>query len=190
MNMKKWAKQKGFTIVELLIVIVVIAILAAITIVAYNGIQTRAENSKTASAVAAWAKALQMYKVDEGSYPVINSCLGASDTYADAHSGRCYGLSSDGTWTINTTFLAAMADYIGSSQPVPSNKDINANASNTQYRGAMYYVPGNLASNAEIRASFFGVTTLATCPNISGLNAPYGIVTATNGRGCMYKLPQ
>ena len=31
-------KQRGFTIVELLIVIVVIGILAAITIVAYNGI--------------------------------------------------------------------------------------------------------------------------------------------------------
>lgn len=47
--MQKWAiKQKaskGFTIVELLIVVVVIAILAAITIVAYNGIQNRAKAS-------------------------------------------------------------------------------------------------------------------------------------------------
>ncbi|MCA9336117.1 prepilin-type N-terminal cleavage/methylation domain-containing protein, partial [Candidatus Saccharibacteria bacterium] len=45
--MKTWAKNKktGFTIVELLIVIVVIAILAAITIVAYNGIQQRSRDS-------------------------------------------------------------------------------------------------------------------------------------------------
>ena len=43
--MKPWAKQTGFTIVELLIVIVVIAILAAITIVAYNGIQNRSYDS-------------------------------------------------------------------------------------------------------------------------------------------------
>lgn len=42
-----WAKNKntGFTIVELLIVVVVIAILAAITVVSYNGIQARAKAS-------------------------------------------------------------------------------------------------------------------------------------------------
>jgi type IV pilus assembly protein PilA len=47
----QWAhKQKGFTIVELLIVVVVIAILAAITIVAYNGIQNRAKASAAQAA--------------------------------------------------------------------------------------------------------------------------------------------
>ena len=42
MNSNMSIRQKGFTIVELLIVIVVIGILAAITVVAYNGIQERA----------------------------------------------------------------------------------------------------------------------------------------------------
>jgi prepilin-type N-terminal cleavage/methylation domain-containing protein len=39
------SSSRGFTIVELLIVVVVIAILAAITIVSYNGIQNRAYDS-------------------------------------------------------------------------------------------------------------------------------------------------
>jgi len=61
-----WAKQKqpGFTIVELLIVIVVIGILAAITIVAYNGIQSRAKIAASQSAVASAAKTLEQYKVN------------------------------------------------------------------------------------------------------------------------------
>ncbi|RYF29318.1 MAG: prepilin-type N-terminal cleavage/methylation domain-containing protein [Chloroflexi bacterium] len=40
------SSKSGFTIVELLIVIVVIGILAAITIVAFNGVQKRAQQSK------------------------------------------------------------------------------------------------------------------------------------------------
>ena len=45
-------KVKGFTLVELLIVIVVIAILAAISIVAYNGIQQRSRDSAAAATAA------------------------------------------------------------------------------------------------------------------------------------------
>lgn len=65
-----WAtKQKGFTIVELLIVIVVIAILAAITIVAYNGIQTRARNTQAASDEVSLKKSMQLYKTQTGELP-------------------------------------------------------------------------------------------------------------------------
>ena len=68
--MKTWVeKQKGFTIVELLIAIVVIAILAAISIVAYNGIQVRGRDASRASDVNSIQKALSLYYVDEGKYP-------------------------------------------------------------------------------------------------------------------------
>lgn len=62
-------KQTGFTIVELLIVIVVIGILAAITIVAYNGVQGRANDTAIQSDLQAIAKKLELYKADLGVYP-------------------------------------------------------------------------------------------------------------------------
>lgn len=65
----KWEKQTGFTIVELLIVVVVIAILAAITIVAYNGMQRQAQNSATMSEVASAAKQLKADFSLNGAYP-------------------------------------------------------------------------------------------------------------------------
>ena len=56
----------GFTIVELLIVIVVIAILAAISMVAYTNIQGRARDSRRASDIAQIKKALLAYDVLHG----------------------------------------------------------------------------------------------------------------------------
>lgn len=60
----------GFTIVELLIVIVVIAILAAITVVAYNGIQERARTTAVNSDLATIQKAMLMYRANHGILPL------------------------------------------------------------------------------------------------------------------------
>ncbi len=66
--------RAGFTIVELLIVVVVIAILAAITIVAYNGIQTSAKNSQAIAAVGEYVKGIRMYNAMNQTVPMtVNS---------------------------------------------------------------------------------------------------------------------
>ena len=61
--------KSAFTIVELLIVIVVIGILAAIVIVAYNGVQTRAAASRSISDLKHIQKSLELYKATNGTYP-------------------------------------------------------------------------------------------------------------------------
>jgi prepilin-type N-terminal cleavage/methylation domain-containing protein len=68
--------KSGFTIVELLIVIVVIAILAAISIVAYNGIQERARFATMRSDIATLNKAIQLYYADKGTYPLTSDWAG------------------------------------------------------------------------------------------------------------------
>ncbi len=71
--LNRWEKQTGFTIVELLIVIVVIGILAAITIVAFNGVQNRANDSRRDSDLKQLKTALEMYKADKDIYPAVCS---------------------------------------------------------------------------------------------------------------------
>lgn len=63
------ARDRGFTIVELLIVIVVIGILASITVVAYNGIQGRARQTQLQSDIANVNKQILAYHATNGSYP-------------------------------------------------------------------------------------------------------------------------
>jgi len=74
--------QKGFTIVELLIVVVVIAILAAITIVSYNGITNRANASGAKAAAASMQKKAELYAADgpTGKYPFTVTALTGAPT--------------------------------------------------------------------------------------------------------------
>lgn len=67
-NINTIKKERGFTIVELLIVIVVIAILAAITIVAYNGIQNRARTSSGQSLANTIVKKIEALNSIKGTY--------------------------------------------------------------------------------------------------------------------------
>lgn len=119
-----WAqKQKGFTIVELLIVIVVIAILAAITIVAYNGIQQRAANAQTTQATKEYMKAMQLYYTDNGIYPPTNGCLGngykTNNCLSQNGTAACFGLGSSG---IGTTVNSDLQTYLGNNLPMPSQQ--------------------------------------------------------------------
>lgn len=89
-------RRSGFTIVELLIVIVVIAILAAISIVAYNGVQNRAKNAQVQADITYVNKKILLYHAENGVYPSTGS---TSSVYTDSN---CSAIAdSDGNKSAN-----------------------------------------------------------------------------------------
>ena len=91
----KIQSERGFTIVELLIVVVVIAILAAITIVSYNGITRSANDSAAKQQASTVAKKIESYQAKEGRYP-----LNATEM---VNSSESYNLSIDNYTTTATS---------------------------------------------------------------------------------------
>ena len=132
--------RSGFTIVELLIVIVVIAILAAITIVAYNGVQDRAEASKTAAAVQAYKKALTLYKVDTGLYPTTGAmCLGDQySPFTSQSSPACRYSTSPVLVSNSIAPLNVLKPYLGGQLPMPSMQFLH-DSSGREYVGGHFY---------------------------------------------------
>lgn len=92
--------RPAFTIVELLIVVVVIAILAAITVVAYTGIQNRAYNSAMISAARSTVGLVSAYVAANDSYPSTASILCATtDNVCNNHSATTVTASNSDLMT-------------------------------------------------------------------------------------------
>lgn len=124
-TMKK--TTSGFTIVELLIVIVVIAILATIAMVAYSGIQDRAKNSQVQSDIRQVSNAITLYYADNGSYPSTGSI---GNVYSDSN---CLYIADDtGLETVN--WVPNVEEYMPN---LPQNPGL-ANAGTGNDSGGCY----------------------------------------------------
>ena len=77
-------KRLGFTIIELIVVITVIAILAAISLVSYNFIVGDARATAAGQEVANLAKSLKIYRAKYGTWPngatSMTVCLSSNTT--------------------------------------------------------------------------------------------------------------
>lgn len=79
--MKKFNK-KGFTLVELMIVITVIAILATIAVVSFTRVQRQARDTKRKAEVKTLETALQAYYTEKTTYPVSATSVVAGTSLA------------------------------------------------------------------------------------------------------------
>lgn len=75
MNRKKYAVrlQKGFTLVELLVVVAIIGVLSALIMTNLVGIRQRARDAQRKSDMRQIQSSLELYRSDAGSYPVTAS---------------------------------------------------------------------------------------------------------------------
>jgi len=93
-NITKRNYCSGFTIVELLVVIVVIGILAAITIVAYRGISQRAAVSSLQTDLTNVSRQLKLFQIDNSVYPTTINCA-----LPDSAANKCVKASSGNTFS-------------------------------------------------------------------------------------------
>jgi prepilin-type N-terminal cleavage/methylation domain-containing protein len=118
-----WAKQKesGFTIVELLIVIVVIGILAAITIVSFNGVQDKARGAKVTSDIAQIKKAVAAAEATTG-----KTLNGITQSYSTGVSCWTKPAGTDLS-TLNKTTDQCWKDYADTLADITNASGVNIN---------------------------------------------------------------
>lgn len=95
--------KNGFTIVELLVVIVVIAILAAISIVSYTGIQNRATETQVIASVKQASGKILQYQAIHGLYPAALEDAGVQDDTNASYDFRSSNVPGSLSWCLTAT---------------------------------------------------------------------------------------
>ena len=96
--LNKKMKRKAFTLIELLVVIAIIAILAAVAVVALNNARARARDARRVADIKQIQTALELYYLDNNSYPDVSS--------ATAEGGTCLDSGGFSNGCSGTTYMA------------------------------------------------------------------------------------
>lgn len=174
------AKSKsGFTIVELLIVIVVIGILAAITIVAYSGIQERA---RIVSGLSFERQLVSKYSATATGFWSFDDCAGATASNAGSSSSVDAIIPSAPTWITDTPSKTGCALKLNGSTRIETQATLSA----TNYVKAAWVrmstgtcsgsqnIVSQAAASGGVEAAFY----MPSCKPAAGHNGLWNTVIA------------
>ncbi len=158
MHKHKQHKQLGFTIIELLIVIVIIAVLATLTIVAYSGIQARAQTGVIETDLNNASKQLDVYKFGTSSNETYPADLASTNIkanpgttlqyiYTSADNSYCLAATTGGiSYKITSSDTTPVAGTCGAALPAGYETAPIAGSANTSFGGYSPIEPSSCPS--------------------------------------------
>jgi type IV pilus assembly protein PilE len=99
---RRWA-AKGFTLIEVMIVVAIIAILSAIALPAYRDYVLRGQLSDARNQLSGWAARMEQFYQDNRNYGASGAACGVVIgnttyfTYSCTNTGQAYALTATGT---------------------------------------------------------------------------------------------
>lgn len=163
----------GFTIIEVLVIIVVLGILISVGAVSYYNTQVWSQNNTRANEMQQWASIFDLYKSRYGGYPIMPTsdgttyyCLGAFTDF----SAKCgqYTLSP-GSTTISAASSSTLIDEVKKVSKIPehTSSPIDGKLIGPFLRLTQVTVASTVTTTVDIIGIFQG----STCPDSPGISA-------------------
>jgi prepilin-type N-terminal cleavage/methylation domain-containing protein len=162
-------KQRGFTLIELIVIVAVVGILATIAVIGYTRVQADGRDSQRATSVVAIAEGLERYYDENGEYPSCRTMTGTSSTV-----GQLLGIESASfrapQSTLDNSFICTAIDTESSTSDTYAYIGDGSTACDTgsscllyrlQYREEVSGEIVELASRRTAALSTSGAITLA-----------------------------
>lgn len=117
MKRSKNYRGQGFTVIEILVVVAIIAILIIMSVVIFRGMQERALKASVQADLSQVQKEVMLHKIATGKYPTEISCVSPSETEVCVESAE-----------------ETVVDYVSDNTSVPPTYTITVTSGSVAYR--------------------------------------------------------